>query len=510
MYFADPAEANHWIWCVDKHVAHWVKGHSKSYWEMVRFVGIRRGTLNPKLSRTAFAELLLKACPSWFSATDTPTSLKHSMDKFRYIRELDRFERLRDTDLPKAYEKELNDLFDKPTEPVESTATVMPTMESRLHDYLYKEVKHYKYAKVVERPTYCNFSSNFSLEQFVSKHFYDKGQPTQIYVYECIPNRVDEQTVTMLAGRYMYDRRIKLYIVSTNGYDKRVQARANERDVGLVRINPALSMDEECFILPRSESNSGSERSYSQMIESRQALPVPLLVADGDYWGTSLLRRTSSTDSVAAVSSSFHVPLLTNVEIENMAYEMVREEATQYARQLRCVDYRSNNIPYFEINPYQIARKRGINYKWKQIKHKKQLASINLHRHEVTLSADVGRYSPRERFSMSHEVGHDKLHSHYGLIASQLDEKSRKLLERQANHFASCLLMPRELTCLMYEIYWKKEFGNKTVAPLPVVKDMRYSSHIFQKIIGPAARHLNVSMDALMWRLYDIGLVSFC
>lgn len=131
--------------------------------------------------------------------------------------------------------------------------------------------------------------------------------------------------------------------------------------------------------------------------------------------------------------------------------------------------------------------------------------------HEVRLSKGVKRYSPREQFSMGHEIGHDVLHSKDEYKnPSTLSRDDYCQMEREANYFASCLLMPREVTRLMYEIYWKKEFHEDDVKPLPIIKNLRYKSPLFQRIIGPASRHLNVSMDALMYRLRDMGLVVFC
>ena len=145
-----------------------------------------------------------------------------------------------------------------------------------------------------------------------------------------------------------------------------------------------------------------------------------------------------------------------------------------------------------------------------------QKANINLKSHEVTLSKKVNAFSDQERFSMSHEIGHDVLHSlrekalaNDG-IPRELRSDEKKVMEQQANYFASCLLLPREMTKLMYEIYWKKEFHSDNVKPLYVNQKEYYKKRIFQRIIGPASRHLNVSMEALMYRLHDIGLVVFC
>ena len=507
-------EIEHWKWAIENHVGPWVEAHGKSYWEFVKFVSQRRRILKT-ISRSKFAELLLHYFPSLFKPNDTAVSLKYDMDKFRYNKILKDYGHNADKEIL-TLEEELNALFDIEMEQSNTTMTATPTMESRLEEYLNILVDNSMYARIVTRPTYCNFTATYSVEQYMTKSYYKLGQPSQIMVFECVDDKVDAVKVSQLAGQYMPERNIKLFIVSTKGYDNHTYATAKSRGVGLIQIDPSVPMTEMCFVLSRSEASCELKKLFWEMFEGNEDMTYPMIIVDGGYVGTSLLQVLKQYSISVVESQPWGAPMLSRKDIEEIAYSMVKDEAEAYAKLLSSVDYREKGVPYCEISPYNIARQLGIHIKRKNLSRMHQKANINLKNHEVTLSKKVEAFSNQERFSMSHEIGHDVLHSlrekalaNDG-IPEELSNDEKRVMERQANHFASCLLLPREMTRLMYEIYWKKEFHSDNVKPLLVSQKEYYKNKIFQKIIGPASRHLNVSMEALMYRLHDIGLVVFC
>jgi len=82
----------------------------------------------------------------------------------------------------------------------------------------------------------------------------------------------------------------------------------------------------------------------------------------------------------------------------------------------------------------------------------------------IHLNTDKGnkRNSTRGRFTLAHELGHYFLDSHrtglkMGLLSSHpsfLNRKSHNKIEREADYFASCLLMPEQMVCS--ELHRKK------------------------------------------------------
>ena len=159
--------------------------------------------------------MLLYYFPSLFNPTDTPKSLKFNMDKFRYNHILDDYDHQADKEIL-TLEDELNTLFDIEMDLSNTTMTTIPTMESRLEDYLNKIVDNSLYAKVINHPTYCDYTATLSVEQYMTKSFYKLNQPSYIMVFQCVEDKVDAGKVNQLAGQYMLKPHIKLFIVSTN------------------------------------------------------------------------------------------------------------------------------------------------------------------------------------------------------------------------------------------------------------------------------------------------------
>lgn len=66
--------------------------------------------------------------------------------------------------------------------------------------------------------------------------------------------------------------------------------------------------------------------------------------------------------------------------------------------------------------------------------------------------------------------------------------------------------MPAPVIRMLYDIYWKKEFKSEKVCPLYVDKNYYYVP-VFQRVIGPVARKMNVSKQAAYIRLHKMGLI---
>lgn len=112
----------------------------------------------------------------------------------------------------------------------------------------------------------------------------------------------------------------------------------------------------------------------------------------------------------------------------------------------------------------------------------------------ITINSKESNNKERQRFTIAHEIGHYILHSDKKTL---FVDKSPKLLyrnsasstgeilqEKEANHFAACLLMPKEL--LMAD-----------------VKDVKNSKE--DKIIKNLASKYKVSEQAMSFRLANLG-----
>jgi hypothetical protein len=132
--------------------------------------------------------------------------------------------------------------------------------------------------------------------------------------------------------------------------------------------------------------------------------------------------------------------------------------------------------------------------------------------------AKLGRY----RFTLAHEAGHWRLHRHlYQRRANQFSLFSEEFgrpeyicrssdttpIEYQANRFASCLLMPRE----MIKCAWNESYSEIHPIYLP---DLRAQSAkeasddvLLENFARPLAAVFQVSAEAMRIRLENLGFL---
>lgn len=90
----------------------------------------------------------------------------------------------------------------------------------------------------------------------------------------------------------------------------------------------------------------------------------------------------------------------------------------------------------------------------------------------------------RQQFSIAHEIGHWVLHQH--LNPTELDKDEYKIMENQANKFASAFLLPKET--------FKEQLQSQKVDDIDTYYNLK--------------RTWNVSMAAMIKRAYDLGVIT--
>lgn len=113
------------------------------------------------------------------------------------------------------------------------------------------------------------------------------------------------------------------------------------------------------------------------------------------------------------------------------------------------------------------------------------------------MAVNVNHHENRQRFTVSHELGHYLLHKDMPsvfvddlLVHFRANRKSRRFdpREREANEFAACLLMPRE--------FLRDDLSH---GPIDISDD---------DAVRSLARRYKVSPQALTIRLMSLGLVG--
>jgi hypothetical protein len=148
----------------------------------------------------------------------------------------------------------------------------------------------------------------------------------------------------------------------------------------------------------------------------------------------------------------------------------------------------------------------------------KRLVGIDQRLDPERFPAMLGRY----RFTLAHEAGHWRLHRQLFLKkANQLTllpenverpeyicrSGSTEPIEYQANRFASCLLMPREMVKRTWH-EWRGNMQPMCLTDLRAVSDNNGSDElVLESAVRPLAARFQVSPEAMRIRSEGIGLV---
>lgn len=504
-----------WTWIIENRVAPWVKekGH-EGYLNYVNVYSQHINVLEEGLTRGKFTDLIITLCPKGFKEGKTKDQLKWNMDRMPITVTLENIKDFSEDSRNGMIIGELKKLFEEPI-PEYPEEEIQQTIESRLKEYLEKRIATDPYAKIYSNQSYCGFTPTFAIEKYASPKFMKQRKPYHVIVFECVESTLTADMVTMLNGRYVSDRKIKLVITGTKGIDKHIQNIASNREICLMRIDPNYEVTDDCFITARMDEFKSVSQIKRDMLRGNLPMTVPLVIYDATRLTTSLtdFLRWNGID----VHTDYpHAPILTHEFIENEATKLIKEEIDYYVNLLEKLSP-SDKVPVCEIDPYKIAKKMGLNVIRTNLSKERHLGNFDYRKRLVKLSSSQADGNPRDRFSMSHEIGHDVLHSNQrfrefmerdaqlaGEAATDMWE--RHWLDTQANYFASCLLMPRKVVALLYSIYWKKWFKREQVCPLTIADDY-YNDKNFQNIVGPMCRKMKVSLEAMKNTLIDMELI---
>lgn len=505
-----------WVWKIKNRVGPWVAQKTNSgLWDCVNIYSQYLGILKKGLIRKDFAELIVAIRPKGLKEGKTKEQLKGSMDQCRITLKLDSIENYKKDSERGKIVNELKQMFDSPVPASRNEASAY-TVESRMREFLQKRVATDRYLTICQGETYCGYTTTLSLERYASEKFKNSRQPSFIYVVECFEDKITDDTISLMTGRFGTDSKIKLVIASSSGFDERVKKLATERNVRLIRVNPQYDINENNILTPRMDGISSVHNYEHKMLSGKVPMTVPMVILDGDYITTSLTDFLKRNDIPINSPGIAHAPVLTSEFIENVVSEIIEKDVRKYVAMLKRCGL-SDKVPYCIIDPYKYAERDNLKIYRSDLSKQRHLGHIDIKNKVVRLSDKLGKGDPRDRFSMAHEYGHHKLHSHpkfaefmkrevelEGEAVSDIWEKH--WLEVQANRFASFMLMPREIATLLYDLYWRKWFKGKQVKPMLVGKSF-YWDKDFQNVVAPVSRHMGVSKEAMKNRLCELGLL---
>ncbi len=528
--FQRPEEAGNWICIIENEIKKWIGEHNKQYWEVVRYVSWKRGIIG-KLSRNGekikeptrkvFATLLLKFCPKAFNDGETVSALKSSMEHYQYVKTL--WNPTKEPDGHVAFRdiKEVESLFDKtplPSPQEEKEVTPQDVVEQFLRREIDIKPNGFPRSIICIRPQYAGVNPAISIETYKSELLLSKKQPTNIEVYEFINGVLNLDKLNSIIGQY-YKKPMKLFIVSTFGLLPDVRAKAIEDRIGYVRLNPDLKgMDSTNYILPRSIEDYSKYQKDLEVLTGTRPMTTPFLVMDGRKLTSSLADALSENGVVVKQHRLMHIPYLSDTEIENVANKLTKNDEETKIQLVKCFSLLDKDLSF---DPFSCAKSLGLEYVSKVMEEDYQLGCYDVGANRIVLNqTGLSNYN-RYRFTMAHELGHYILHSHLfkeqGIVSVGESEYTLVIsknyshrLEYQANKFASCLLMPKEIVSVLYsfffEIFVHQRYGDR-FHPLYYNPQQPETWQSYNGIVGNMARLLDVSRQAMEIRLKSLGLL---
>jgi Zn-dependent peptidase ImmA (M78 family) len=310
---------------------------------------------------------------------------------------------------------------------------------------------------------------------------------------------------------------------------------AEEKCVGLVLVNRNEAMTPDSYIVQRSIEDYAQWQCDMEVLKGQRDMTTTLMIYDS--------QRSVLTSSLSDWLLSEHIGVkpstvikalyLTNDNIESKADELTRHQVEEQKRRLTmlCGDINKKVLGQpliylidLEIDPFIIAKELGISYIYTNLPNE-QLGYLEVNTGTIYLKPFENNYH-RDRFTIAHELGHYQLHlSHFrkynytsvGESYSTINDGATvttgelKWLEHHANHFAACLLMPKELVLALYIklhcIYLQQRYGDK-LAPLYYNPKQGETLDSYHNIVERMAKILNVSTLAMHYRLKNLGILN--
>lgn len=191
-------------------------------------------------------------------------------------------------------------------------------------------------------------------------------------------------------------------------------------------------------------------------------------------------------DIIQYFESFLNVPKTTLLTLrkkvgERVTGDITNEEIEAIARMSRSfLEIQPNNA-----NLLYILEKSGIHVLEKNVGGKADAYSAWSQDETPVIVLGVKKSAVRRNFDLAHELGHLLLHPYVDFF--ELEKKERQKIERQADYFASCFLLPKERLT--------KEFGELKRLSNP-------------DSYTPLKSKYNVSIQALEMRAYKLGFLT--
>ena len=353
-----------------------------------------------------------------------------------------------------------------------------------------KHTQIFKHKKYFYNPTQTYKVIDVSIEQYLEE---GDEAPFIIYAFECknYNRKVDiselEEFDTKLRG--IAERAIKGAMVTTVGYSKPSLQFANTKQISLIKI-----VNNNFDYIFKREIHDFTY--YNQSIDHLCNNSDKTCVFYNNEF-LSIIDLLHVNGVSINFDSIFKVPYLTFSDIEDKVccfrdtYGISINDTIDTTLQKCNLTLRYHNLP--EI----------------------MLGKLQINDNSIYVNSSLKTNLKRRNFTIAHEIGHWYLHSQ--LLKDSIESfgdtlettgfagKTEQRLEIQANHFASVLLIPKEII--------QNELGEilekYDIRRLPIYVDtQKCNISNYHMIVGEFAQKHNLSKKVVAYRLMDLNLLE--
>ena len=371
------------------------------------------------------------------------------------------------------------------------------TVKSQGNDGLVSIVQKHKSYKMDGDDSYV---ADVSIDKYLRKEDIEIDKPTFSIIYECKnykrDNTVDKSDFQEFLNKIEHTRytRVKGYMVTTSSFSAPIISSANYQGIGLIKVN-LDDESHEIIVSRRLNCIEDNDEMYQCLVSEKQ--PKGILVFD-NYKFTDL--RTILANNKITLTDEFSaVKYFRNVEIEQKALDLLN---LAKAKELNVNLVLDKLISFLGLQKEQMRMDNG------------QLGMLNIKEKKIVLSVTLTGH--RRNFTIAHEFGHYILHStmlenlisEYGetLVSIRLDSYSDNYLERQANYFASSLLLPQSKIIYGFNLFRQKEDIRQNYIYVDSQPD---NIHRYMRMQDYLRDLFNVSWQAIEIRLKQLNLLQF-
>lgn len=350
--------------------------------------------------------------------------------------------------------------------------------------------------------TNSNIEIDISIETCLSKD----EKPSILTLIECkdYSNSVDVSKVRDFDGRIRQLNAHKGIMFSTAKFQEGAYKYANTKNIGLVRVSPDESIEWILHRISVKEQYKIDADIKNYVIDrGKESESYNFGAVFGSRVYTNIYGVLS--DELGVIKhKSLKVKYLSVEQIKKALYENIISEDTHTIVSNEDLEEIVKKIGY-SIN--NIHLQDGV------------LGSVNFKNKTITLSNTLPYGDVRWRFSIAHEIGHIVLHSKLlskfsikeisetslNNTNSHIDDKNLLILERQANRFASLLLISEKEFKKEYAKYHYRNPIRKF--PKLYLDSQPCNIATCNEVFRHMANHFNVSKESIKIQFDHLNLL---